>query len=612
MRKISRIITITFAAFIMLVSSAYVLMSTKSINEDFNNLYTNLLNQLKNDLLILKKDAQKNSVVTNLQDDFFTARCTYKKLAIFTEYFNIYDTKFINYPAIDRVEEDHPDRVIPPSGFQAIEQLLFSDWQYNSYKKLDTFLDQMFVVIDNLKNEKERLNKFRDYLVWDALRISLIKIITIEITGFDSPIAQYSITESKATLEGIKHILDIFQNNHKKNNSDFASLFSLLNKSYTYLNKHNNFDKLNRSGFIINYLNPLYKEIIITRNKLGITFPDGINPINLNAESLFDTGAFNINFFSPGKNYYVTPDRINLGKKLFFDPILSENNSRNCASCHQPAKAFTDGVATPYALDKRTLLLRNTPTLWNSGLQTRQFMDSRTDILENQLDEVVHNEKEMKGSLIKSATLLKNSKEYFPLFQKAYSNEKEPVTPFNIANAISSYIRSLISMNSRFDKYMRGEKNMLSKTEIKGFNLFTGKAKCATCHFMPLFNGLAPPFFTETESEVLGVPATKKRNPSILDEDLGKNNFTKSVIHKHSFKTPTLRNVALTAPYMHNGVFTTLEEVMDFYNNGGGKGLFIAPPNQTLPFDKLSLSKKEIKAVIAFMQTLTDTTSLYK
>ena len=154
---------------------------------------------------------------------------------------------------------------------------------------------------------------------------------------------------------------------------------------------------------------------------------------------------------------------------------------------------------------------------------------------------------------------------------------------------------------------MRGDENKLSENEKKGFNLFMGKAKCGTCHFAPLFSGLLPPFFTESESEVLGVPGTNdKKNPT-LDNDLGKFLFTKSVIHKNSFKTPTLRNIELTAPYMHNGVYATLEEVMEFYNNGGGNGLKIAPPNQTLPFDKLNLSKKEVSDIIAFMKTLTDT-----
>jgi cytochrome c peroxidase len=159
---------------------------------------------------------------------------------------------------------------------------------------------------------------------------------------------------------------------------------------------------------------------------------------------------------------------------------------------------------------------------------------------------------------------------------------------------------------------MRGSKDQLGPAEKNGFNLFMGKAKCGTCHFAPLFNGLVPPEFVETESEVLGVPKSKDTLNAQLDDDPGKFNFTQSSVHKHAFKTPTLRNIELTAPYMHNGVFSTLEEVMTFYNNGGGRGLGIGPPNQTLPVEKLKLSPREIRDIIAFMRSLTDPNSKKK
>jgi cytochrome c peroxidase len=231
-------------------------------------------------------------------------------------------------------------------------------------------------------------------------------------------------------------------------------------------------------------------------------------------------------------------------------------------------------------------------------------------MLEHQLTDVVHNQEEMKGSLTRSVKELGADPKYAALFQKAYANESMPLTEYNISNAISSYVRSLIAVNSRFDQYMRGDNTKMNKEELKGFNLFMGKAKCATCHFIPMFNGLVPPEFTETESEVLGVPKTKEKIAPVLDGDEGKFRFTRSIVHKYAFKTPTLRNIELTAPYMHNGVFNTLEEVMDFYNKGGGSGLKIAPENQTLPEKKLNLSKKEIHAVIVFLKTLTDSTVL--
>ena len=138
-----------------------------------------------------------------------------------------------------------------------------------------------------------------------------------------------------------------------------------------------------------------------------------------------------------------------------------------------------------------------------------------------------------------------------------------------------------------------------------------GKAKCGTCHFMPLFSGAKPPRYYYIESEVIGVPERADKKTHILDKDSGRYMITKAGIHLFSFKTPSVRNAALTAPYMHNGVFKTLKQVLDFYNNAGGKGLGIAPPNQSLPFEKLHLTEKEKKDIIAFMQSLTHTPAVY-
>ena len=131
-----------------------------------------------------------------------------------------------------------------------------------------------------------------------------------------------------------------------------------------------------------------------------------------------------------------------------------------------------------------------------------------------------------------------------------------------------------------------------------------GKALCATCHFMPLTSGTVPPFFTDTEKEVIGVPETAANKE--LDDDLGFYFMYEEPIQLGMFKTPTVRNAELTAPYMHNGVYESLEEVIDFYNKGGGGGLGFDLPHQTLPFDNLELTAEEQQALIAFLKTLTD------
>jgi cytochrome c peroxidase len=151
---------------------------------------------------------------------------------------------------------------------------------------------------------------------------------------------------------------------------------------------------------------------------------------------------------------------------------------------------------------------------------------------------------------------------------------------------------------------MRGDSDDFTTEEKLGFNVFAGKAKCATCHFIPLFNGTVPPVYQKTEQEVIGTPADK--NGKKISPDLGRYLQYQMPQLRNAFKTPTLRNVAKTAPYMHNGVYSTLEEVVDFYEKGGGVGLGISVDNQTLPAEKLNLTEKEKKALIAFMKTLTD------
>ena len=219
---------------------------------------------------------------------------------------------------------------------------------------------------------------------------------------------------------------------------------------------------------------------------------------------------------------------------------------------------------------------------------------------------MLNNKNEMHGSAQAAAEKIIIQKEYTEMYKKAYENAPLSQAANNICNAVACFERTLIALNSKFDMHMNGQ-NKMTVNEIEGFNLFMGKAKCGTCHFTPLFNGSKPPRYYYTESEVIGTPQKNVKQNAAIDIDEGRFAITGLPMHKYAFKTPTLRNVALTAPYMHNGVFTTLEQVVDFYNAGGGKGLKIAPKNQTLPFDKLNLTKKEKSNLVLFMKALTDT-----
>ena len=161
-------------------------------------------------------------------------------------------------------------------------------------------------------------------------------------------------------------------------------------------------------------------------------------------------------------------------------------------------------------------------------------------------------------------------------------------------------------MNSPFDRYIAGDHQALTSAQKNGFNLFMGKAQCGTCHFAPVFNGSTPPFFNHTEYEVLGVPGLGSSAKNIADKDLGRYEQFPIYLYKGAFKTPTVRNSAMTGPYMHNGRFNTLLQVLDFYNRGGGAGIGLSSPEQTLSSKPLRLSKEEINDIIAFLHALTD------
>jgi cytochrome c peroxidase len=608
MVKKHRKFTVLFCVVITGICTQFSFISLKKTS-DFEEHYLKNIKKFRVAAVDFLQSSRKKKSLTILKQHFVQCRMAYKKMAVLTEHFNFLESSRLNSPALDRLLSDSPTDIGRPDGLQAIEQLLYSEWNQASYKQLDKYLIDISSTIVKLENEPGKSYRSRPTLLWDALRSATLRIIALGITGFDSPVAQLSLPEAKASFEEIKELLPYLKSD-KGNSVDSKQLVAQINNAVQYLIQHNNFNSFNRLAFIKQYADPIYKELNRVRTANNIDAPDGANPINFSSTSIFGEDAFNINFFGPSDSgYWVTTETVSLGKKLFYDNIVSGNKDRNCSSCHHPDKAFTDGLKTPMSTDNKTPLLRNSPTLLNAAFQTKFFWDNRVSLLEGQLAAVIHSAEEMKGSVQEAVTELTANREYMGLFIKAYPKEVSPINTFTVINALSAYIRSLTALNARFDKYMRGDASKLSAAEKNGFNLFAGKAKCATCHFIPLFNGLFPPVFNDTESEVLGVPANASKKNPVLDNDEGRKGFTLSPIHKYAFKTPTLRNVELTAPYMHNGVYNTLEEVMEFYNNGGGKGLKIAPPNQTLPFDKLTLSKNEVADVIAFMKTLTDTTS---
>jgi cytochrome c peroxidase len=549
------------------------------------------ISTLTQSVIDLDQLVQKDASSALIQEQFLKAHKNYKQIELFSEYYFPEVSKAINGPAIPEFEEND-GLTLEPQGFQVIEEFIFPNYEKEAKAEV---LKEIGILTSNLKRLEKITSstELTDSHVFDALRLEVFRVITLGITGFDSPVAQKSIPEVVGALEGIQKYYQIYDDKSTDATAE------IITKAIKYVQTNPDFNRFDRATFIKEYANPLSRSLYKKQVALKIPVFNEVRGLRTNAQTLFDKAVFDEEAFSGFPDYVTTKAKSDLGKTLFNDPILSGDNSRSCASCHHSDKAFTDGETKAVSFDGKSFVERNTPTLTNIAFQRVFFSDSRVNYLEDQAVAVITNASEMHGSLEAAVNKIKKNKNYQQKFESAFP--KKEISAFEIKNALASYIRTLSKYESKFDMYMR-EEVAFSANEKAGFNLFAGKGKCATCHFIPLTNGTVPPNFMKSESEVLGIP----NSVGTLDSDLGKYNVTKAMIHKYSFKTPTIRNIALTAPYMHNGVYKTLEEVVDFYNEGGGRGLGFTLENQTLPEDKLNLSSLEKKQLVAFMRTLTD------
>jgi cytochrome c peroxidase len=526
---------------------------------------------------------------------FKQARLRYKQLEWGTEFFDPFTSKMINGAPVPEYEPGE-GQVLQPHGLQVIESLLYPRADEAKRTELIAELKLLQQDCNNLRSHFKNV-EILDGQVFDAAKLQIFRVLTLGITGFDSPLAGNSLQECAVSLAAIKPALACYSK-HEANEVN-----NRLDKAIAYLHAHRDFNTFNRAIFIADYGNPASVALSDMGKQLNIHLIRYNRLLNQDAKTLFDPMAFNLNAYMSDFGDSITTAKVALGRRLFADPVLSSDGSRSCQSCHQPQKAFTDGLAKNTVFHSTKLLHRNTPTLLNAAMQPSQFYDIRANMLEEQAFDVVSNKQEMHGSMKLAVKRLWRDQAYRRLFANAFPKSKRnEIDSADVVNALGSYVRSLTFLNSRFDEYMRGDRSAMNEVEINGFNLFMGKAKCGTCHYMPLFNGTFPPRFTRIETEVIGVPASLQNKA--IDPDEGRFELVKITAFKHAFKTPTVRNAARTAPYMHNGIYQNLEQVVDFYNRGGGKGLGLNVDNQTLPFDKLNLTEKEKHELVAFIKSL--------
>lgn len=571
----------------------------RKIQKEVFNQIVSFHNYVKDTLLFeVSKDKVNEQRV---RQAFLNSRLLFKKFEWAAEYFTADLTKRLNGPPVQEIEnadllDSSLARAIDPMGLQIIEEFIYPNYDTERKEELVSEVRHL------IKNTEYLISYFADHQLadWrilDAAKLEVFRIIALGITGFDNALSLNSMEESSVSLKSLRDVLSFYI---KKK----TSLLQDLNNSIAYLYRNPNFDSFDRATFITRFGNEISSQIAQLEQDLPGRKIKYNRMLRQEARTLFEVDAFNVDAFSPGPEFHITDAKVVLGERIFYDVALSGTGTRSCASCHNPDLAFTDGLAKhPDIHDSTKLLTRNTPTLLNAALQSNYFYDMRALTLEDQVLDVISNKQEMDGSMDAIIKYLSTDKSYRSLFARAFSAKtEEAISPDHVTNALASYIRSLTKLNSRFDEYMRGKEEALSKQELKGFNLFMGKAKCATCHFAPLFNGVTPPKYVQSETEVLGVPVSL--TDSTLDLDLGYYGVISVDSYKYAFKVPTIRNIKKTAPYMHNGVYQTLEQVMEFYNNGGAMGLGINLANQTLSEENLHLTEKEKEDIIVFMESL--------
>lgn len=564
--------------------------------------FKNQLENLKTDVYSFKDDKINTE---KLQNSLRNTRNSYKNIEFFIAYhYPEFSKTHLNAAPLFRIKAAGTSAyTLPPEGLQVLDELIFSEDIAQQKDKIIEITDFLYNNYSNFYQSTLQNGLSNGSNKTLPLRIELIRIYTLGLTGFDTPGSLNISEEAAFALKGMKNYIqdDLYFKNYK---TSFAE--KILDQSIVYLSDNKDFENFDRITFYKKYLQPLYEEL----GKWDGNADDlkEFSGWNVSNKNFFSSDFLDPYFYTILKGSEDNDDLRALGKQIFYDQNLSDNGMMSCATCHLPENAFTDLKAKSLSNVEGKTVLRNSPSLYNAVFAKRFFYDMRAFYLEQQAEHVIYNNDEFNTSYESIIKKLKTKPEYKNAFRKAF--KKGDIDKQNFSKALSSYVASLYSFDSDFDQFMRNEKE-ISEDAKKGFNLFMGKANCATCHFAPHFSGLVPPFFNENESEVLGV--TKKPikiSPLEIDSDQGriKSNVKKenSWIYENSFKTMTVRNIALTKPYFHNGAFTTLEEVLEFYNEGGAEGLGLNINNQTLPADKLNLNDAEIKQIIAFLNSLTD------
>lgn len=439
-------------------------------------------------------------------------------------------------------------------------------------------------------------------------RLFLLNLASIYTTGFECPAPERIIPELKWMLAQVEELYEAYNNSFPSHPlpEEYRKLYH--NALLFVQQQPDDYIRFPHFRFIRDYINPLFarnQELLQRYKAVSRSYND--YTLSNSTNNLFDKSLYFAQYekgvYYRSKNSSFLQELDSIGKLLFYDPLLSVNNERSCASCHKPTDYFTDNnVRTALQLNRTERLPRNTPTLLNVPYQHLLHLDGKHLSLQQQAIGVITNPIEMGSNKQEVLEKILNCPDYKSAFQRFLQQlpGETTVTMEQVVSAITFYYSKFSHYPSPFDQAFLS--NVPVSREVEdGFNLFMSKAQCATCHFVPTFSGIKPPFIGN-EFEVIGTPADSATTQLSTDE--GRFGVHPVAEMRNAFRTGSLRNSSHTAPYMHNGVFRTLEEVIEFYDAGGGTGKGLRVPNQTLPGDSLHLSATEKQSLLAFLRSL--------
>jgi len=609
-----KILSAITAIFIIVFCFSFSLKQGK----EYNNLYTSSVGDFHKQLTdltasIKNSDLNNEQSKTLLKQQIENCRLKMKGLDFWFRYLepNVY--RKINGPLPVEWENEVFEKFEPPykregAGLSLAEQYL--DEKNISKDSLATLIELSIDALNTFRADSitSQLNSYHHFFL--ANRLFLLNLAAVYTTGFECPDTNHIIPELRVLIKDVKDIYSTFDETFTSTplTKDYLALYD---HTLSFVNSQpDQFSSFDHFAWIKDYVNPLFRMnqqfirsySVVTKNYNDYT-------LNNDCNSIFDKSLYSPQnskgIFSLLDDEKVLSEIKQVGKLLFYDPILSANNSRSCASCHKPTEYFTDtAVNTAFQFNRADHLPRNTPSLINVGFNHLIMLDGKHISLQDQAKDVMHNSVEMNGSeqdLVKKVLSCKEYKDAFKKFLR-YTPEEKEVTLSHIVSAITFYYTDFSNYAAPFDDAMNN-RQPVSPNAKNGFNLFMSKAQCATCHFLPIFNGVKPPYIG-SEFEVIGVPEDSMYHK--LSDDKGRYNVNPAPETLHAFRTSTIRNAAFTKPYMHNGVFHTLDQVIELYDAGGGAGKKLTVNNQTLSTDSLKLSKVEKAELIAFIQSLNE------